>query len=861
MKKALKSVVALVFCFMILSSTAVFSSAISAVTNLKATNVIYNSATLTWSKVKNADGYQVRPYVDKKYGTTVDNKKETTYKAKLTPGKSYYFYVRAYDKKLKGFKYVYEYSSWQKVAVKAVPAKVTGLKATQSGTTVKLSWTKVPSITGYVVQQYKNGKYTNIKTLSYKYTSLNVAKQPYGSTQQFRVVAYVKYNSKNIYGSYSSAAKVTLATKAPTGVKVDTVTASSGNMNWSSVTGATGYQLYRYSSSKKAYVKVVTTTKTAYNVTGLYAATEYKFKVRSYVKYNSAVTYSSWSSVYAFTTLPKTIEGIKLSDMTDTSCKISWTASKTAPSYQLYKYDYSTAKWTKVANTTNTSLSVTGLKPNSRYGFKVRGYVKIEGKYYYTAYSSILRPYTKMAAPVITSTYDGTRNEYNLSWKAVSGATEYVLERYNNSNYTWDEIARGAERTFTDKNNVVRSAVLYRVRAFNSKGEESMPAKGTTASTSLLTVTKDAYSATVTWGDVENYNVKDGVNVEKKINKYTILTKPINKHNDVARPWFTTATITSTDLDSFKFNLTPGAVNSFMIYAWEEGSSVPYTLGPIDVDADDLTVNTTDNSKTAQVLNYINAVNKTKAETGKLTVKNSTTATMNLEALLIDGDIETGESNAATALWNVISGDGVITGEEIQDFLELAEKLGVIEEEEIPEINKTEKYTETLVFENGIAKTENGTKNLRLYIEPSSSYIDGSKVGLAYLYDQHNAAAWKNGFSSVSTSYYSDGRIKFTATLKQEKFGTSVNKAASLYHPGLVSTIDSGSLSSSANSVNELTTVGATTITAVINTDGTLNSLTVKSPFETKFFESAGEGLSLGMEMSGSTNTSYTFTR
>ena len=102
MKKVFRSAVVFLFCLMLIASTATVSLAVNKVTGAKVKNVTYNSATLTWSKVKNADGYQVRYYADKKYSKTVDvSKKKTEYAFKLTPGKSYSLEVRAYEKKIK----------------------------------------------------------------------------------------------------------------------------------------------------------------------------------------------------------------------------------------------------------------------------------------------------------------------------------------------------------------------------------------------------------------------------------------------------------------------------------------------------------------------------------------------------------------------------------------------------------------------------------------------------------------------------------------------------------------------------------------------------------------------------------------
>ena len=867
MKKALKSVVALVFCFVLLSSTAVFSSAISGVTNLKATKVIYNSATLTWTKVKNADGYQIRPYTGGKYGKTLSTT-STTYKVSLTPGKSYYLYVRAYDKKLSLKGYKYEYSSWSKVAVKAVPAKVTGLKATQSGSSVKLTWTKVPSITAYAVQKVVSGKYKTIKT-GLTTNSYTVTKQPYGSTQQFRVVAYKTYNKKNIYGSYSSAAKVTLKTAAPKTIKVKNVTTSTGTLYWSGSTGATGYQVYRYSASKKAYVKVGTTTKKELKVTGLYTGTAYKFKVRSYVKYGSAVTYSSWSSVYSFTTVPAKLTGLKVTDITDTSCKVSWTAGKSCLGYQLYKYDYAVKKWAKVKNTTGTSLNVTGLEPNTKYAFKVRGYIKNDSTYYYTSYSSIQYPVTKMAAPVISSTYDST-NSYNLSWTAVSGATEYILERYNNTTYTWDEVIRTAETTYIDKNSTVRAALLYRVRAVNAAGEEGVLAKGTTCSPTPITVTKDAYSATVTWGDIEN-TASDGTN--KNIVKYEVRTKPINKHKDVVSYWSTVAsTVTVSDLDSYTFNLTPGAVNSFMIYAWEKDSTVPFTIGPIDVDADDLKIDSSDKSTNAQLLYFINAINLTKAEQNKVTATLKSTTAMSCDKLKIGG------SMAGVLLLEMPSLVKYYKSSEdafvVEGSKNIAEFMGALGEDATDDFGQNETNEATYTFENGVATSEDGsTISLINFVEPSTS--NQKYPMFAYLYDYLDFDAWKNGFSSVKTTAHSNGTYTFTATLKAEEYGTGNGLTKTKYHGGLSKTYDELDFSDMLEGMGETnsnTKVGATKITAKIDKDGKLLSYKLTSPVssaisavmtleESESTNSEDGLLDFSITVSGDLDVNYTFKR
>ena len=164
MRKSFKAVLSLMLCFILVTSTALVSFAVGDVTGLKATDVTATSAKLTWNAVSGADGYQYRSYTGGTYSSTVtiSGRTNTTYTAKLAAGKTYYLYVRSYDKGVLKT----TYGNWVKVTVKTVPAAVTDFKATNyaGGTSVKLSWSKVTGVTGYVVQQYKNKKWKNIDT-------------------------------------------------------------------------------------------------------------------------------------------------------------------------------------------------------------------------------------------------------------------------------------------------------------------------------------------------------------------------------------------------------------------------------------------------------------------------------------------------------------------------------------------------------------------------------------------------------------------------------------------------------------------------------------------------------------------------
>ena len=177
------------------------------------------------------------------------------------------------------------------------------------------------------------------------------------------------------------------------GLKSKKQTSTSVTLNWSKVSGATGYQVYKYNTSKKKWEKVGSTTKTSYEVKKLKEGTSYKFKVKAYKTVNKKKYYGSYSSELKSTTKvskPSKVKGLKAKKKTTTSVTLSWSKTSKATGYEVYKYNSSKKKWEKVGSTTKTSYTVKKLKSGTKYKFKVKAYKTVNKKKYYGSYSSVL---------------------------------------------------------------------------------------------------------------------------------------------------------------------------------------------------------------------------------------------------------------------------------------------------------------------------------------------------------------------------------------------------------------------------------------------------------------------------------------
>lgn len=259
------------------------------------------------------------------------------------------------------------------------------LTATQTTSTVTLSWSKVKNATGYRVYQKVNGKWKKLYDTSkntYKVTSLKS-----GTVYSFAVKAYSKSNGKTYWGSNYTSIKTATA---PATVKSITATQKNTSviLSWSKAYGATGYRVYQSVSGKWKALK--TTTATSYTVTGLTVGKKYIFAVKPYTKFNSS---NIWTSTYARLTVSVRPETpvVRVASTAKGRATLAWYDIEGEKGYQVW---YSTSKDGKYIKITNCKADTkkfykTGLKSGTTYYFKVRAYTKTDGKYVYSSYSAV----------------------------------------------------------------------------------------------------------------------------------------------------------------------------------------------------------------------------------------------------------------------------------------------------------------------------------------------------------------------------------------------------------------------------------------------------------------------------------------
>ena len=169
----------------------------------KVAAVGHNALKVSWSKVKNADGYRVYVKENGKWKTVGDTKSTSYVHKKLKTGKSYTYTVKAYKKTADG-------TVWSSYNKKGITGK-TVLKAPKlrrvkrnSAKKATLTWNKVDGANGYVVyRKTNNGSWKAVKRITKgNVTSFTDTKLSKGKKYTYTVRAYCTVDKKNVYSGY-----------------------------------------------------------------------------------------------------------------------------------------------------------------------------------------------------------------------------------------------------------------------------------------------------------------------------------------------------------------------------------------------------------------------------------------------------------------------------------------------------------------------------------------------------------------------------------------------------------------------------------------------------------------------------------
>ncbi|MHB1484986.1 MAG: leucine-rich repeat protein [Saccharofermentanales bacterium] len=162
---------------------------------------------------------------------------------------------------------------------------------------LKLTWIATPGASYYQIYRSTSatGTFSLIATQLYTSTMFVNAGLTPGTTYYYKIRAYALIGTSKIYSNLSAPigartvpatiGSITVARYSSTGIKV----------NWGAIAGASGYEIYRSTSSAGTYMRIKTTTTLSFINTGLLTGRYYYYKVRAYRLVGTTKVYGGFS--------------------------------------------------------------------------------------------------------------------------------------------------------------------------------------------------------------------------------------------------------------------------------------------------------------------------------------------------------------------------------------------------------------------------------------------------------------------------------------------------------------------------------------------------------------------------------------
>ena len=362
---------------------------VPAVTGFASGSQTKSSAVLGWDKVSDADGYAVELYTGGKWNEvfrTSDSSVTSCTVGSLKADSTYSLRIRAFKDTDDGT----VYSDYTRLAVKTKLANVAGLKAQGvTATAVKLDWARNAGATGYIIEQYKGGKWTqlavtkNNTTLTFTVKGLAEC-TPYS----FRVKAYKNDGGKTNYSDYVTVKASTLLGTVKN-AKVTSTTGTWITLGWDRNTGAAGYVLEQYKGGRWTEIAVTKNNTTLkFTVKGLRNDTTYSFRIKAYKTVGDTTTYGSYVRVVGTTDIPN-VAKFTGSAVSASAVKLDWSKNDKATGYVIEQYKG--GRWTEIKAVDNdiTEITVEGLAKGTAYTFRIKSVKTVDGADKSSEYASV----------------------------------------------------------------------------------------------------------------------------------------------------------------------------------------------------------------------------------------------------------------------------------------------------------------------------------------------------------------------------------------------------------------------------------------------------------------------------------------
>ncbi len=473
-----------------------------------ATSITQTSFTANWSASSGATGYFLDVASDALFSSVLSSYNNlavistSSSVTGLTAGTTYYYRIRATNANGTSS----NSSTVSLITIPLAPNASAASSVTQ--TTFIANWSAVAGASGYYLDVAIDASFSSFvsgyNNLSVASTSSSVTGLTGGVTYYYRVRAT---NAGGTSGNSSTISALTIPGSL-VAIAASSITQNSFVANWSTVSGATSYEIdVATDSGFTTFVSGYNSLSVATNstsVTGLSPGVTYYYRARSVNGTGS----SSSSNTISQITIPANPVSSAATAVTQTSFIANWNASIGASGYFLdvatdASFSSMLSGYTNLA-VSSTSSSVTGLTGGTNYYYRVRA-TDAGGTSGNSSSASLL---TIPSTPVAISASSSTQSGLTANWNSVSSAISYSIDVASDAAFT--SFVSGYNNLSVTSNSIAVTGLssgvtyYYRVRATNATGTSpssntisqiTVPADPTSNAASSITQT----SFTANW--------------------------------------------------------------------------------------------------------------------------------------------------------------------------------------------------------------------------------------------------------------------------------------------------------------------------------------------------------------------------
>ncbi len=166
------------------------------------------------------------------------------------------------------------------------------------------------------------------------------------------------------------------------------------SLSWNSVEDAYAYKVYIKHPADEKYSYYLTTKNNALTVDNVENETGLRFKVRAFLRQGDKTVYGKYSKSVALLSPPEGVKEIYTRNIANDSVTLYWNKAQGATGYRVYVFDKEKDKFVIYTRTPRTTATVSGLKKDRLYTFKILSYKKADGSVSFGTYSDEFKEYT-----------------------------------------------------------------------------------------------------------------------------------------------------------------------------------------------------------------------------------------------------------------------------------------------------------------------------------------------------------------------------------------------------------------------------------------------------------------------------------